>query len=71
MNIKKGATRTGVILSVLWVIYQFVKHEQWISTEVYFRFDDFIIEGIVPLVIIWGLFWIVYGFTTEDNEQDK
>ena len=81
MNKTKGFLRIGIVLSVLWVIFQFVKYELWQSFEFSHYLDDFILEAIIPLVIFWGLVWIAAGFRNiasnfsnedeDNNDQDK
>jgi len=76
MNKISVRSSVGIVLSVLWLIYQFVKHyQQWMSTEYYFHLVD-VVDAIIPLVIFWGLVWIIFGFmnkdnNTEDTEDDK
>ena len=77
MDKRKGLLRVGIVLSVLWLIFMSLNLQLW-KGGYYFRehTENFIIEGIVPLVIFWGLAWIIFGFwnknnNTEDNKQDK
>ncbi len=65
----------GIVLSVLWVFDSFVD-----DTGVRgFDMNDFVILGLVPVVIFWGLVWIVSGFRNivsgsrneDNNNQDK
>jgi len=74
MNKRNGFLRIGIVLSVLWVIYQFVDN----TSIRKFDIDGFVVGGIVPLVILWGLVWIAAGFRNitsnlsnedEDNES--
>jgi len=76
MNKTNGFLRIGIVLSVLWFIYQFVD-----NTGREFDIDGFVVGGIVPLVILWGLVWIAAGFRNiasnlsnkdeGNNDQDK
>ncbi len=76
MNKTLGILSVGIVLSVLWFIYQFVD-----KTVRSFDIDGFVVLGIVPLVILWGLVWIVAGFRNiasnfsnedeDNNDQDK
>ncbi len=58
----------GIVLSVLWVFDSFVD-----DTSVRgFDMNDFVIFGLLPVVIFWGLVWTVPGSENEDNNnQDK
>ena len=58
----------GIVLSVLWVLHSFVD-----DTGVRgFDMNDFVILGLLPVVIFWGLVLTVPGSGNEDNNnQDK
>ena len=58
----------GIVLSVLWVFDSFVD-----DTGVRgFDMSDFVILGLLPVVIFWGLVWTASGSENEDNNnQDK
>jgi len=58
----------GIVLSVLWVLHSFFD-----DTGVRgFDMNDFVILGLLPVVIFWGLVLTVPGSGNEDNNnQDK
>ena len=78
MNKTIGFLRIGIVLSVLWLLSGFVANT---SSVTGFDIDGFVVLGIVPLVILWGLVWIVAGFRNiasnfsnedeDNNDQDK
>jgi len=72
MNKRKGWLRIWVVLSVLWVIGTAVSIEPWNKPYGFYptRWNDWIGIGIGPLVVFWGLIWIISGFKGVDN-QDK
>jgi len=74
MNKTKGFLRIAAILSVLWVIYCYTQNTSAITG---FGVNDFLMNGIAPVVVFWGLVWIISGFRDiasdpsnkdEDNE---
>ena len=75
MNKTKGFLRIGIVMSVLWLIYLSLEHNIW----AYGIDREFVAEGSVPLVVFWGLVWIVAGFRNiasgprneDNNNQDK
>ena len=58
----------GIVLSVVCVLHSFVD-----DTGVRgFDMNDFVILGLLPVVIFWGLVWTVLSSGNEDNNnQDK
>jgi len=58
----------GIVLSVLWVFDSFFDDAGVRG----FDMNDFVIFGLLPVVIFWGLVWIVLSSENEDNNnQDK
>jgi len=58
----------GIVLSVLWVFDSFFDDAGVRG----FDMNDFVIFGLLPVVIFWGLVWIVLSSENEDNKnQDK
>jgi len=68
MNKTLGILSIGIVLSVLWVLYSFFD-----DTGVRgFDMNDFVILGLLPVVIFWGLVCTVLSSGNEDNNnQDK
>jgi len=68
MNKTLGILSVGIVLSVLWVLYSFVD-----DTGVRgFDMNDFVILGLLPVVIFWGLVLTVLSSGNEgNNNQDK
>ena len=70
MNKTLWILSVGIVLSVLWVLYSFFDD----ACVRGFDMNDFVILGLLPVVIFWGLVfvWIVLGSENEDNNnQDK
>jgi len=67
MNKTLGILSIGIVLSVLWVLYSFVD-----DTGVRgFDMNDFVIFGLLPVVIFWGLVLTVPGSGNEDNNNQN
>ena len=68
MNKTLGILSVGIVLSVLWVLYSFFD-----DTGVRgFDMNDFVILGLLPVVIFWGLVLTVLSSGNEgNNNQDK
>ena len=70
MNKTKGFLIIGIVLSALWLLNSFFD-----DTGVRgFDMNDFVILGLLPVVIFWGLVfvWIVLSSGNEgNNNQDK
>jgi len=71
MNKTLGILSVGIVLSVLWVLYSFFDDAGVRG----FDMNDFVILGLLPVVIFWGLVLTVPGSgnkddKTEDDEQD-
>jgi len=62
MNKTLGILSVGIVLSVLWLIGKAFEHSMWESYGLRYNLDDFVAQGVLPLVIFWGLVWIVAGF---------
>ena len=76
MNKISGILRLGIVLSVLWLIGQSLYLRLWERYGFKHNLDDFIAQGVLPLVIFWGLVWIISGFRNkddkpEDNDEDE
>ena len=68
MNKIKGFLIIGIVLSVLWVFNSFVDDAGVRGFDI----NDFVILGLVPVVIFWGLVCTVSSSGNEDNNnQDK
>jgi len=68
MNKTIGILSVGIVLSVLWVLYSFFD-----DTGVRgFDMNDFVILGLFPVVMFWGLVLTVLSPGNEgNNNQDK
>ena len=65
MNKTLGILSIGIVLSVLWVLHSFVD-----DTGVRgFDMNDFVILGLVPVVIFWGLVLTVPSSGNEDKDN--
>ena len=67
----KGAFRSGVLLSVIWIFIVLV------VTEPYGRYGnitDFLLAGILPAIVFWGILWVLNGFVgnnVRNSERDS
>ena len=54
MNFSKlsGWMRLGIVVSVVWVVFVYATS----------NLEDFVLAGILPLIVIWGMCWIIKGF---------
>ena len=53
------ATRLLVVLSVLYILGCAISIEPWYKPYYdYDYLDDFILVGLVPIVILWGIVWV-------------
>jgi hypothetical protein len=69
MNKTKGFLRIAAVLSALWLIN--TSTMLWSHTG--FRagnIDNFVEQGVLPLVIFWGLVWIIAGFRNKDDKTE-
>ncbi len=69
MNKTKGFLRIGIVLSVLWLIFVYLGYEIWWWAFPYPFVKGFIARGVLPLVVLWGLVWIITGFRNEDKDN--
>ena len=53
MNFSKlsGWMRLGIVVSVVWVVFVYATS----------NLEDFVLAGILPLIVIWGMCWIIEG----------
>ena len=63
-----GWYRVLIATSIIWVIMALI-HNSPLATHysrgrrvTYGYWDDFLIVGILPIAILWGIIWIVHGF---------
>jgi hypothetical protein len=57
--------RISVVISLIWIIGSLIGIEPWYrrgGRGSYGNIDDFLLIGVLPVVIFWGLIWIVKGF---------
>lgn len=61
---KKSKTafyRSLIVLSILWMMFASNKVELWEYYGFHKHFDEFLTLGILPLIVIWGIIWIING----------
>jgi len=73
MNKTKGFLRISAVLSAVWVIYWFTETN---SAFTGWGINDFLENGIAPVIVFWGIVWVIADFRdkddkTEDDEQGK
>jgi hypothetical protein len=56
-----GPHRLAVFFSVAWVaVWLFLS-----SLDPEFKWEFFVVVGIVPVALIWGIRWVVAGFRSK------
>jgi len=53
----------SILMSVFWPIFSFFYlWEPGVKFNLHIFFRNFILMGVLPLVIFWGTLWVVQGF---------
>jgi len=76
-----GKKRLFIFLSCVWILFVAIEAIEE-STPFIFQWGDFLSIGIFPVIIIWGIYWVISGFkrdksksnpsyTTAQNEKPK
>ena len=54
MNFSKlsGWMRLGIVVSAVWIVSVYATSD----------LEEFVLVGTLPLIVIWGMFWVVKGF---------
>ena len=70
MNISKlsGWLRLGIIVSTIWLLGVFAGTN---PLDYSGQWDDFIGMGLLPIIILWGIYWIIHGFKSTSSEMTK
>jgi hypothetical protein len=53
---KMIAYRFGIVISLLWIIFAAVITKIF---QKYKHIDDFMLYGIVPIIVFWGMVWVL------------
>jgi len=61
----KGALRLGVLISVLWVIINFVRLDPYNKS---WNLDNFLWLGFIPVISYLGILWVISGFLSKKNQ---
>ena len=81
MNLTKisGWYRLLIIASIIWIIVSLVTIDPWTqnyspfpfseTTNLVSHWDKFFRIGILPVVILWGLIWVINGFRNKKRKQ--
>ena len=64
----KGAIRLGVLISVLWVVGHFVASE---PGSRFYGWTNFFVFGIIPVILYWGIIWVISGFLPSKNKMEN
>ena len=66
MNIVKASVlyRLLIVISVLWIIYSMIRIGP-------VDLGDFLFLGIVPIVIFWGIVWVIQGVINNHHLKQK
>ncbi len=68
-----GWYRVAFVMSLIWIIGVLIGIEprqlysQSGRGRSYVNIDDFLLIGVLPVVIFWGLIWIVKGFKKSEK----
>jgi hypothetical protein len=60
-----GSRRLAIVLSLLWVAVWLLMY----SMDPVFRLGPFVVIGVGPVALAWGLWWIVAGFRRDRAER--
>lgn len=63
LSVKK---RVAILLTCLWILYITIES----SKEFHFPWDMFLSLGIFPIVIIWGIYWVISGFKRDKPKSN-
>lgn len=66
-------TRLLIVSSSVWIIVSLIRTEPWTtyrsrggSTN---DLADFLLTGIIPIIIVWGIFWIWSGYKNYSSDK--
>lgn len=63
----KGAIRLGIVFSVVHFLSLFVVLEPHNKS---WHWQEFVGLAVIPLILFWGLIWIISGFLSENNSAE-
>ena len=69
----KGAIRLGVLISILWVVVFFLVIEPGSGRQSY-RYQhwiEFFESGFIPVMLYWGILWIISGFLSMNKKMEN
>ena len=52
--------RIAIVVSALWLIVSFLVVREGVSSDDFLTL--FVSWGFIPLVVVWGIAWIIQGF---------
>jgi len=69
MNIIKASVlyRLLIVISVLWIICSMIRIEPWYNNNL----GDFLSFGILPIIIFWGIVWVIKGVINNHHLKRK
>ena len=53
-----GRKRLAILVSALWILFFWV----WQLADRFFDFPAFLVIGVGPVLLLWGIRWVVAGF---------
>jgi len=74
--------RLLIFISIVWVIGALIYTDPWYRSGTrgggfsaprsysYSNWDEFFLIGILPVVVLWGIVWIVRGFKKGINDNE-
>lgn len=75
---KPSKIRILIVGSISWVIGVLIYIDPWYKTYKpntvkrvtgFSKWDDFFLYGIVPIIIFWGILWIIRGYNQTKGKE--
>lgn len=69
----KGAIRLGMLISVLWVVVNFLDIEPSFGRHIYRykQWIEFFKIGFIPVMSYWGILWVISGFLPKNKKMEN
>jgi len=70
-----GWYRVLIVTSITWVVIILINTDPWTSRGIrggtYNHWDDFLLFGILPVAILWGIIWVIHGVINNQHLKRK
>ena len=54
--------RVMIVASIIWLLMMTDKEYHWSSSSRnHFDIGDFLSQGFIPIILVWGAYWIIIG----------